>query len=203
MGLIGQEQTERLSERHFKGSYSKRMFENEPGVAVFYYPKPYKRTYRTLRIPESVAKRVYQRSLVLMKPLCGKERSSFYGSFQPFLTWFSNWSWRSLTQGAQCFSVTFTERWPSRTETDSMGTPSLRSSTANVSRKRCECPLVMTAINRQHRGSTPLKNRRPLQHTVYGVVYAKARFSTSADINSFYMCKLRMAERAGFEPAWE
>jgi hypothetical protein len=33
-------------------------FENEPGVAVFYYPKPYKRTYRTLRIPESVAKRV-------------------------------------------------------------------------------------------------------------------------------------------------
>src|SRR3989442_13631845 len=75
-------------------------FENEPGVAVFYYPKPYKRTYRTLRIPESVAKRVYQRSLVLMKPLCGKERSSFYGSFQPLLTWFSNWSWRSLTQGA-------------------------------------------------------------------------------------------------------
>jgi hypothetical protein len=69
MGLIGQEQTERLSERHFtvaelserwnlSREAIRKMFENEPGIAVFYYPKPYKRKYRTLRIPESVAKRV-------------------------------------------------------------------------------------------------------------------------------------------------
>ena len=94
MKLIGQEQAERLSEHHFtvaelseqwnlSREAIRKMFENEPGVAVFYYPKPNKRKYRILRIPESVAKRVYQRSLVLMKPLSGREQSSFVGVSNP------------------------------------------------------------------------------------------------------------------------
>jgi len=33
------------------------MLRDEPGAAVFNYPKPNKRNYRTLRIPESVAKK--------------------------------------------------------------------------------------------------------------------------------------------------
>ena len=91
MKLIGQEQAEHLSERHFtvvelseqwnlSREAVRKMFESEPGVAVFYYPKPNKRKYRTLRIPENVAKRVYQRSLVLMKPLSEKERSFHVGA---------------------------------------------------------------------------------------------------------------------------
>jgi hypothetical protein len=91
MKFIGQEQAERLSERHFtvtelseqwnlSREAVRKMFENEPDVAVFYHPKPNKRRYRTLRIPEGVAKRVYQRSLVLMKPQAGKEQSSLVGA---------------------------------------------------------------------------------------------------------------------------
>ena len=94
MKLAGQDQVERLAEHHFtvaelseqwnlSREAIRRMFETEPGVVVFYYPKPNKRKYRTLRIPESVAKRVYQRSLVLMKPLSGRERSSFVGASIP------------------------------------------------------------------------------------------------------------------------
>lgn len=41
------------------------MFQNEPGVAVFCYLKPNKRKHRTLRIPESVAKRIYQKCLMM------------------------------------------------------------------------------------------------------------------------------------------
>jgi len=76
MKLAGQEQAERLSEHHFtvaelseqwnlSREAIRKMFQTEPGVVVFHYPKPNKRKYRTLRIPESVAKRVYQKSLVL------------------------------------------------------------------------------------------------------------------------------------------
>jgi len=76
MKLVGQEQTERLLERHYSvaelaqqwnlsGDTIRRMFENEPGVVVFKRPKRNKRIYRTLRIPESVAKRKYQTALVL------------------------------------------------------------------------------------------------------------------------------------------
>ena len=72
MKLIGQEQVERLSEHHFtvaelserwnlSREAVRKMFENEPGVAVFCHPKANKRKYRTLRIPESVVRRVYQR----------------------------------------------------------------------------------------------------------------------------------------------
>jgi hypothetical protein len=66
----------RLVEKHFSvGELSerwnlstdsiRRLFENEPGVLVFKNNQPYKRTYKTLRIPESVAMRVYRRSTVV------------------------------------------------------------------------------------------------------------------------------------------
>ena len=38
-----------------------RLFVNEPGVVVFFKYRPGRRTYRTLRIPESVAERVHSR----------------------------------------------------------------------------------------------------------------------------------------------
>jgi len=76
MKLIGQEQVEKLEDRHYtvtelaeiwKMSHNtiRRMFEKEPGVVVFTHQKLNKRIYRTLRIPESVAKRKYQAALVL------------------------------------------------------------------------------------------------------------------------------------------
>ena len=94
MKLFGQEQAERLSEYHFtvaelseqwnlSREAVRKMFESEPGVAVLSHSKPHKRKYRTLRIPTSVAKRVYQRSLVLTKPLSGKEQSSLAGASNP------------------------------------------------------------------------------------------------------------------------
>jgi hypothetical protein len=43
----------------------RRLFENEPGVLVITRPKPNKRIHRTIRIPESVAQRVYRRSILL------------------------------------------------------------------------------------------------------------------------------------------
>ena len=50
----------------------RRIFENEPGVLVFERPRVYgKRRYRTLRIPESVASRVYHRlALKGGRPTC-------------------------------------------------------------------------------------------------------------------------------------
>ncbi len=74
--LLGQEQSEKLLERHYSVAELaqqwnlsrdtiRRMFENEPGVVVFRHQKLNKRIYRTLRIPESVAKRKYQLALIL------------------------------------------------------------------------------------------------------------------------------------------
>jgi len=76
MKLLGQEQTERLLERHYSVAELaqqwnlsrdtiRRMFESEPGVVVFRHQRLNKRIYRTLRIPESVAKRKYKIALVL------------------------------------------------------------------------------------------------------------------------------------------
>ena len=76
MKLLGQEQADKLLERHYSVAELaqqwnlsrdtiRRMFENEPGVVVFKRPKRNKRIYRTLRIPESVAKRKYQIALIL------------------------------------------------------------------------------------------------------------------------------------------
>lgn len=49
----------------------RRMFENEPGVLVIERPRVYgKRRYRTLRIPESVARRVYHRVSLKGRPTC-------------------------------------------------------------------------------------------------------------------------------------
>lgn len=76
MRLLGQEQAGRLAERHYTVSELaeqwnlsrdtiRRMFENEPGVLVFTRSRVNKRVYRTLRVPESVARRKYQKALVL------------------------------------------------------------------------------------------------------------------------------------------
>jgi hypothetical protein len=55
-----------LSERwNLSADSVRRLFEDEPGVVVFKKSQPYKRVYRTLRIPESVAMRVYRRSTVV------------------------------------------------------------------------------------------------------------------------------------------
>ncbi len=76
MKLLGQEQAEKLLERHYtvtelaqqwnlSRDTIRRMFENEPESSSSDTPKRNKRIYRTLRIPESVAKRKYQIALVL------------------------------------------------------------------------------------------------------------------------------------------
>ena len=41
--------------------FVRRLFLNEPGVVVFFKYRPGRRTYRTVRIPESVAERVHSR----------------------------------------------------------------------------------------------------------------------------------------------
>jgi hypothetical protein len=41
--------------------FVRRMFVHEPGVVLFVRHRPGKRTYRVLRIPESVANRVHRR----------------------------------------------------------------------------------------------------------------------------------------------
>jgi hypothetical protein len=41
--------------------FVRRLFVHEPGVVVFFKYRPGKRTYRVLRIPESVAERVHRR----------------------------------------------------------------------------------------------------------------------------------------------
>jgi len=41
--------------------FVRRLFLREPGVVVFFKYRPGRRTYRTLRIPESVARRVHRR----------------------------------------------------------------------------------------------------------------------------------------------
>lgn len=49
----------------------RRMFEHEAGVLVIERPRVYgKRRYRTMRIPESVARRVYHRLLSKGRPTC-------------------------------------------------------------------------------------------------------------------------------------
>jgi hypothetical protein len=41
--------------------FVRRLFLREPGVVVFFKHQPGRRVYRTLRIPESVARRVHRR----------------------------------------------------------------------------------------------------------------------------------------------
>lgn len=49
----------------------RRIFEHEPGVLAIERPRVYgKRRYRTLRIPESVAQRVYHRLSLKGRPMC-------------------------------------------------------------------------------------------------------------------------------------
>ena len=43
----------------------RRLFEKEPGVVIFNTDRPHKRTYKTIRIPESVLLRVHRRNSVL------------------------------------------------------------------------------------------------------------------------------------------
>ena len=78
MKLLGEEQVDRLEERHYtvaelaeKWHLSplvvRKLFEKDPGVVIFSQPKTNKRIYRTLRIPDSVAKRVYLKSVVVTR----------------------------------------------------------------------------------------------------------------------------------------
>jgi hypothetical protein len=69
----GREAEARMRERHYSpaelgelwglsAKTVRRMFENEPGVLVFENPlRSSSRRFRTLRVPESVAERVYSR----------------------------------------------------------------------------------------------------------------------------------------------
>jgi len=41
--------------------FVRRLFLHEPGVIVFFKYRPGKRTYRVVRVPESVAERVHRR----------------------------------------------------------------------------------------------------------------------------------------------
>lgn len=41
--------------------FVRRLFLHEPGVVVFFKYRPGRRTYRTMRVPESVARRVHRR----------------------------------------------------------------------------------------------------------------------------------------------
>jgi hypothetical protein len=71
--LVQAPQEARMYERHYSpadlgelwnlsADTVRRMFENEPGVLVFENPtRSSSRRFRTLRIPESVAQRVYTR----------------------------------------------------------------------------------------------------------------------------------------------
>ena len=43
----------------------RRLFEKEPGVVIFKKDRPHKRTYKTMRIPESVLLRVHRQNSVL------------------------------------------------------------------------------------------------------------------------------------------
>ena len=78
MKLLGEEQVDRLEERHYTVAelaenwhlsplVVRNLFEKEPGVVIFSQPKTNRRIYRTLRIPDSVAKRVYLKSLVVTR----------------------------------------------------------------------------------------------------------------------------------------
>jgi len=47
--------------RHLHPCTIRRLFINEPGVIVIIFQKPGKRSYRTLRIPETAERRVFAR----------------------------------------------------------------------------------------------------------------------------------------------
>jgi len=70
--LISETASDLLSEKHYTCSelanlwnvspdLIRRLFANELGVIVIYKPHPDRRPYRSLRVPESVAIRVYQK----------------------------------------------------------------------------------------------------------------------------------------------
>jgi hypothetical protein len=54
--------------------FVRRLFLHEPGVVVFFKYRPGKRTYRTMRIPESVARRVHRR--MELEAAAGKRAAS-------------------------------------------------------------------------------------------------------------------------------
>jgi hypothetical protein len=56
----------------------RRLFLNEPGSIVICFPKKRKRLYRTLRVPESVFRRVLAR--FSMTPSCAKTRPMSYAA---------------------------------------------------------------------------------------------------------------------------
>ena len=74
--IPGLEASPAISERHYtvrevaeswnmSENLVRRLFEKEPGVVIFKKDRPHKRTYKTIRIPESVLLRVHRRNSVL------------------------------------------------------------------------------------------------------------------------------------------
>ena len=57
---------ELAEEWNLSDDYIRRIFTDEPGVLVFMKRRRGTRTYRTVRIPATVAERVYRRSQVAM-----------------------------------------------------------------------------------------------------------------------------------------
>lgn len=82
--MLGEGLLNQIQERHYsvaelaeQWNLSKdsirRMFENEPGVLSLQADRrPWKRVYKTLRIPQSVAERVYRRNLVIDSSLSSR-----------------------------------------------------------------------------------------------------------------------------------
>jgi hypothetical protein len=69
-----QEVTEPFAERHYtinelaamwslSGEFVRQLVQHEPGVTEWVRQKPGRRRYRVLRVPRSVAERVYRRAL--------------------------------------------------------------------------------------------------------------------------------------------
>jgi hypothetical protein len=84
--LVPVPREERMYERHYSpaelaelwklsADTIRRMFESEPGVLVFENPvRSSSRRFRTLRIPESIAQRVYARSSNVALPVGSRIR---------------------------------------------------------------------------------------------------------------------------------
>ena len=74
MATEQQEVTEPFAERHYtinelaamwslSGEFVRQLFQHEPGVTEWVRQQPGRRRYRVLRVPQSVAERVYRRAL--------------------------------------------------------------------------------------------------------------------------------------------
>lgn len=81
MSAQQQEITEPFAERHYtvnelasmwrlSGEFVRQLVQHEPGVTEWVRQQPGRRRYRVLRIPQSVAERVYRRALTKARVEC-------------------------------------------------------------------------------------------------------------------------------------